>query len=259
MPGEDVVSLFGLSIRNVTLPEAAAMLVTDAQAGTRRQVNFVNAHCVNVGARDGSYLKALRESDLLFADGSGMRLAARLAGLDLRDNVNGTDLFPLLCEAAAAAGVGVALLGARPGVAQRCGDNMMARFPGLKVVWAHHGYLQDVDTQALVESVNASGAGLLFVAMGVPMQELWIARHADALRPPVLLGVGALFDFYSGEVSRAPALVRRWGLEWVYRFLLEPRRMFTRYILGNPLFIGRTLARRALGRQVLRHSPLLRD
>lgn len=259
MPGDDFIPLFGLPIRNSTLPETAAMLVTDAQAGTRRQVNFVNAHCVNVAARDKNYLAALTGSDLLFADGSGMRLAARLAGLDLRDNVNGTDLFPLLCQAAAAAGVGVALLGARPGVAQRCGDNMMQRYPGLKVVWSHHGYLKDMDQSALLESVNASGAGLLFVAMGVPMQELWIARHANGLRVPVLLGVGALFDFYSGEVSRAPALVRKLGMEWVYRFLLEPRRMFSRYILGNPLFIGRALIRRAMGRQTLRHSHLISD
>lgn len=253
---EERVPLFGLPIRNVSLEEASAELLGAADNGARRQVFFVNAHCVNVAARDQAYLDALRAADFLYADGSGMRLAARLAGQQLRDNVNGTDLFPLLCRDAAAAGVGIALLGARPGVAERCAENMRRRFPGLKVVWTHHGYLKDEEVPALIASLNASGVGLLFVAMGVPAQELWIARHASVLKPPVLLAVGALFDFYSGGVSRAPAFMRKLGLEWVYRLLLEPRRMFTRYVLGNPVFILRALLRRAKGVATLRHAPL---
>lgn len=256
---DDTIPLFGLSICNTTLPEASAALLKDAGEGTRRQVFFVNAHCVNVAAQDRAYLDTLRAADLLYADGSGMRLAAKLAGLPLRDNVNGTDLFPLLCRDAAAAGVGIALLGARPGVAERCAENMRTRFPGLKVVWSHHGYLKDADVPGLIASLNNSGAGMLFAAMGVPTQELWIARHADALRPPVLLGVGALFDFYSGEVSRAPVLIRKLGLEWVYRFMLEPRRMFARYILGNPVFVLRALRRRMRGHDALRHMALMGD
>lgn len=256
---ENTISLFGLPIRNETLPEASASLVKAASGGLRRQVFFVNAHCVNVAARDREYLATLGAADLLFADGGGMRLASKLAGLLLRDNVNGTDLFPLLCRDAAAAGVSIALLGARPGVAQRCGENMARRFPGLRVAFTHHGYLGDADVPALIHDLNESGAGLLFVAMGVPAQELWIARHAEALRIPVLLGVGALFDFYSGEVSRAPVFLRKLGLEWVYRLMLEPRRMFARYILGNPVFVLRALLRRMRGRDALQHAALISD
>jgi N-acetylglucosaminyldiphosphoundecaprenol N-acetyl-beta-D-mannosaminyltransferase len=259
MTAQGRVPLFGLPIHNVSLDEASAELLDAAQNGARRQVFFVNAHCVNVAARDRAYLDALGAADVLYADGSGMRLAARLAGQTLRDNVNGTDLFPLLCRDAAAAGVGVALLGARPGIAERCAENMQRRFPGLRVVWTHHGYLKDEEGPALIASLNDSGVGLLFVAMGVPAQELWITRHADALRPPVLLGVGALFDFYSGEVSRAPAFIRKLGLEWVYRFMLEPRRMFARYILGNPVFVLRALRRRMRGRDALRYMALMGD
>lgn len=256
MTAQDTIPLFGLPISNVSLEEASAGLVKAAKEGLRRQVFFVNAHCVNVAARDRGYLDVLRGAHLLYADGSGMRLAARLAGQRLRDNVNGTDLFPLLCRDAAAAGMGIALLGARPGVAERCAENMRRRFPGLRVVWTHHGYLKDEEVPALIASLNASGAGLLFVAMGVPAQELWIARHAGALQAPVLLAVGALFDFYSGEVSRAPVFMRKLGLEWMYRLLLEPRRMFARYVLGNPTFVLRALLRRTKGVAALRHAPL---
>lgn len=252
------IRLFGLPIRNVTLAQAAATLVDSARARQRRRVFFVNAHCINVAARDSAYLGVLQAADLLYADGSGMRLAARLAGQPLVDNVNGTDLFPVLCERAAAAGVPVALLGARPGIAERCGANMMRRFPGLRVVWTHHGYLSGQDEAEIIRAVNASGAALLFVAMGVPVQEKWIMRHAPDLFAPVVLGVGALFDFYSGEISRAPAVVRRLGMEWAYRLVLEPRRMFARYVLGNPLFLGRALLRRARGRRVLMEASLRR-
>ena len=259
MIDDSTLHLFGLPIRNMSLPEASAALVKAAAEGARRQVFFVNAHCVNVAARDRGYLDTLRAADLLYADGSGMRLAARLAGQPLHDNVNGTDLFPLLCREAAASGVGIALLGARPGIAERCADNMRSRFPGLKVVWTHHGYLNNAEGPALISSLNESGARLLLVAMGVPAQEVWIARHAGALRIPVLLGVGALFDFYSGEVSRAPAFMRKLGLEWGYRLLLEPRRMFARYMLGNPVFVGRALVRRMRGQETLRHAALIGD
>lgn len=241
-----VVSLFGLQIDNVTLQQASSSLIKTAVDGLRRQVFFVNAHCVNVAARDKGYFNVLHAADTLYADGSGLRMAGKVFGQPLKDNVNGTDLFPLLCRDAAAAGVKIALLGAGPGVAGRCAEQMKKRYPDLGVVWTHHGYLQELDTERLISSLNDSGAAMLFVAMGVPNQELWITRNASKLTTPVLIGVGALFDFYSGEVSRAPVFMRKLGFEWVYRLMIEPRRMFVRYIMGNPLFILRMLTLRLI-------------
>jgi exopolysaccharide biosynthesis WecB/TagA/CpsF family protein len=194
-----------------------------------------------VAARHAGYARVLTSAPLVFADGAGMAIAARLAGRRLVHNVNGTDLFPEICAAAAAESVPIALLGAAPGVAQKCAAAMQRRFPGLAVVWVQHGYLHEQDERAELESLNASGAKLLFVAKGVPAQELWLAQNAGRLAAPVLLGVGALFDFYSGTIRRAPPLVRTLRLEWLYRLALEPRRMFARYVLGNPAFIARAL------------------
>lgn len=250
------IPLLGLPICDTTLAEAAAALTRRAVRGQRTQVCFVNAHCVNVAARDPTYLATLQNSDLLYADGSGMRIAARLAGHKLRANVNGTDLFPLLCREASAVGLGIALLGARPGVAERCAENMTSRYPGLRIVWTHHGYLPATDHSAMIDSLNDSGADMLFVAMGVPAQELWVASHAVRIAAPVTLAVGALFDFYAGDVPRAPVRLRALGLEWVWRLLLEPRRLFGRYVLGNPLFLARIVVRRVMGIAHLRHSPL---
>ncbi|MBL8496333.1 glycosyltransferase [Nitrosomonas sp. JL21] len=252
----DQITLFGLTIENATLSDASMRIIRDAESGLHRKIYFVNAHCVNVAAMDRDYLSVLQAADLLFADGIGMRIASKWAGLPLIDNVNGTDLFPVICRDAAAAGVRIGLLGARPGIAQQCADNMKQQFPDLKIVWLHDGYFAPNTEADLIAAVNNSGAQILFVAMGVPMQELWINRHADSLRTPVLLGVGALFDFYSGAVPRAPLLMRQWGLEWLFRLMIEPRRLFRRYVLGNPIFLFRASWRRLKGKEALQENPL---
>lgn len=248
--------LFGLKIENATIQEAADTLIAAARTGIRRRVYFVNAHCVNVAARDATYSRVLEEADLLYADGSGMAIAARLAGTPLRDNVNGTDLFPALCERAAAAGVPLALLGAKPGIAQRCAEKMQANYPGLSIVWHRDGFFAADEVQSLIASMNASGAKILLVARGVPLQETWIAKYAPHIDIPVVLGVGALFDFYSGAVPRSPAWMRKAGLEWAFRLALEPKRLFARYVLGNPIFLARLFMRWSRGGYALRKQRL---
>jgi exopolysaccharide biosynthesis WecB/TagA/CpsF family protein len=236
--------IMGLRFWDIDLASAAAFLVDAAAAGRRLQVFFVNAHCVNVAARDLDYRRLLTNSPFLFADGAGMALAARFSGIALKNNVNGTDLFPKLCEAAAAASVPIALLGARVGVAQKCAALMEERYPGLRIVWVEDGYRSSEEETMRLPELNGSGAKMLLVAKGVPGQEHWIAANAARLTPPVILGVGALFDFYSGAIPRAPKLVRELRIEWLYRLMHEPRRLFRRYVLGNPEFIARVLLRR---------------
>lgn len=239
--GAELRQIMGLRYWDIDLAGVARFLIGKALAGERLQVFFVNAHCVNVAARDPDYAQLLRNSPFLFADGAGMALAARFCGISLNHNLNGTDLFPQLCAAAAVACVPVAFLGARRGVAAACATRMEQKYPGLKVVWVADGYLSVEEEDRQIQDLNASGAKMLFVAKGVPAQEHWIAAHAGLLAAPVLLGVGALFDFYSGTMPRAPACMRKLRMEWLYRLLREPRRLFGRYVLGNPEFVARAL------------------
>jgi exopolysaccharide biosynthesis WecB/TagA/CpsF family protein len=240
-PAAVIREILGLRFWDIDLDRAAQFLTDAALTDKRLQVYFVNAHCINVAARDTRYAQLLRSAPFLFADGAGMALAARLAGAGLANNVNGTDLFPKLCAAAAAAAVPVAFLGARPGVARQCATLMERQYPGLQVVWVEDGYLSSEAEAVKLADLNASGARILLVAKGVPAQEHWIAAHAERVVPPVILGVGALFDFYSGAVPRAPLLLRRLRMEWAYRLLREPRRLFLRYVIGNPEFVARAL------------------
>ena len=159
--------------------------------------------------------------------------------VSLRANVNGTDLFPELCAQLQHSGLRLFLLGARPGIAEATAENMRKRFPGLDICGTRHGYFDRAQTRQVISEINRSGADIVLVAMGVPHQELWIDAHRQHLDARVLMGVGGLFDFYSGRISRAPVWVRELGMEWGWRILQEPGRMWKRYVIGNPLFLYR--------------------
>jgi N-acetylglucosaminyldiphosphoundecaprenol N-acetyl-beta-D-mannosaminyltransferase len=249
-----LLGLLGFRIWDVALPRAAGFIVDCAARGEPLDVYFVNAHCVNVAARAPAYAALLAGAPFVFADGIGMALAARVFGERLRHNVNGTDLFPEICAAAASSRVPIAFLGAKPGIAWACKHEVERRWPGLDVAWVEHGFLPAELEAKRLDALNASGARILFVAKGVPDQEHWIAAHRQHLRVPVVLGVGALFDFYSGSVRRAPPLVRRLRSEWVWRLMREPRRMAGRYLLGNPAFVARALVLRSRRRRQVVHA-----
>lgn len=236
--------VMGLRFCDFPLNRIADDIVDDAISGRRREVFFVNAHCVNVAVDDDHYRAILKTSPLLYADGAGMALAGRILGRPLHHNVNGTDLLPVLCNRAAQRGVALALLGSKPGIAAACAKALEQAHPGLKVALLQHGYLGEQEELDFVSDLNASDAKILLVAKGVPMQEVWIRRFSEQIDTPVLMGVGALFDFYSGTVRRAPKWMRRARLEWIFRLIQEPRRLFKRYVIGNPLFVARILKMR---------------
>jgi exopolysaccharide biosynthesis WecB/TagA/CpsF family protein len=233
------VRLFDIDIYDTTLEAAAEWIARRAQAREATRISFVNAHCVNIMYRNQTYRRAVESSDRVFADGSGMAIAARSAGVALLDNVNGTDLFPVLCSRAARAGVSIFLFGGKQGIADRAATRVSDMVPSLAIAGTHHGYIQREQDESIIEMINASGAEILLVGLGVPEQELWIARHSHRLAPAVIVGVGGLFDYYSGRIARAPRIMRATGTEWVWRLAKEPRRLARRYLLGNITFLAR--------------------
>lgn len=245
----DRIRLFGIPIDNLAMSGAVRAVVDRLDDDAPHQVCFVNADCVNIACRNRPYLDVLRGASLVLADGMGMKLAGWASGSRIRENVNGTDLFPRLCAALAGSGKRVFLLGARPGVAEAVGDWIGRDYPDLVVAGCRHGYFLPDDEPAVVRHVAASRADLLLVAFGAPWQDIWIHRHLPELRVKVAVGVGGLFDFYSGRIPRAPVWIRTLGIEWLYRLSREPGRLWKRYLLGNAVFLGRVAAER------FRHVP----
>lgn len=238
-----IFNLLGIPIRNVTMAKALEMILDAVDTYTplrgAYEMHFVNAHCINVAARQGEYLEILKQARTVFADGTGIRKAGSQLGTPIIDNVNGTDLFPLLCKECARLGKQLYLLGAAPGVAGKTAQWADSHAGTPIVAGYQDGFFPPGQTAQVIERINAAKPDILLVAMGVPRQELWVREHLKSLAVPVCMGVGGLFDFYSGTIPRAPGWMRRLGIEWVWRLMMEPRRMWKRYILGNVEFLLR--------------------
>lgn len=239
------VEVLGIPVDNVTMLEAIQILLHAMRPGSpSRQVAFLNADCVNISYRDPVYRQSLQDSNWVFGDGIGVRLAAQAVGTPLVDNVNGTDLYPALMPVLALAGRSVYFLGARPGVAERMAQRARERWPGLQVAGVRHGYFSPEEEEGVVAEIRAARPDLLLVAFGAPRQDVWIRDNLDRLGARVAMGVGGLFDFYSGGIPRAPGWVRSLHMEWAYRLYQEPRRLWRRYLIGNAVFLTRVLGAR---------------
>jgi N-acetylglucosaminyldiphosphoundecaprenol N-acetyl-beta-D-mannosaminyltransferase len=240
-PRDSRLAILGVRVADVSMPEAIEIVhaMLRRHDGRARRVYFVNAHSLNIAASDPAYRKVLNAGDTVFGDGTGVRWAAKLCGVRLCDNINGTDFVPSLLRATAACGHSCFLLGADASTIEMAADFARQTFPGWRLAGYHHGYL--ADEAAVIEQINEAKPDLLLVGMGNPLQEKWIHRHLPALHVRVCVGVGGLFDFWAGNVSRSPRWLRWLGHEWLWRLLQEPRRMARRYLIGNPLFLARVL------------------
>ncbi|APG63449.1 UDP-phosphate galactose phosphotransferase [Sphingorhabdus lutea] len=234
--------IFGFNLLFQSPKIAARNIVECAHTQRTKTINFINAHCVNIAAKDSEYRSAVNKSDHLLPDGSGMKLAARLLGENMGPNLNGTDLFPLICAQAEKEQVSIYLHGGAPGIARKAAQAMQKKYPNLMIAGTSNGFDDHADTDSIIDKINQSRAGILLVGMGVPHQEKWLAQHRHKLRVPVVMGVGGLFDYYSGNIPRAPEIVRKWGAEWMWRLMMEPRRLAGRYLVGNVKFIAYTFS-----------------
>jgi N-acetylglucosaminyldiphosphoundecaprenol N-acetyl-beta-D-mannosaminyltransferase len=233
------IDLFNIKVDNVTMSDAIDIIRNKIEKKHKSRMYFVNADCFNKMHSDPKYYRTVKNAHYIFGDGSSIKLG-KITGQIVTDNVNGTDMLPLLAGMCSQQGFSVFFLGASDGVAQKASQNLKKKFPDLKVVGTHHGFFdKKTENSKIVEMINRSGADVLLVAFGAPQQEIWIDDNFEDLNCYAMLGVGGLFDFFSGRISRAPGWMRVLGIEWVYRLIQEPKRMWRRYILGNPLFVYR--------------------
>lgn len=234
-------------VDNITIDEALAAM-TEAHNGLQaRIVYIVHPHALNLAAFNSDFARQLTLADLVLPDGIGIRIAGSLLGISLRHNLNGTDLLPLLCKAAAEKELPMVLIGGEPGVAEQCAQNLMRDTPGLRIAYIHHGYLDDASSKEVAAHVKSIGRCLVLVGMGSPLQERWAWQHLKDSSNTTVVTVGGLFDFFSGRIPRAPVAWRELGIEWLWRLRMEPRRLAKRYLIGNPLFIMITLWQRIRG------------
>ena len=251
LPTTDILGVrFSRLTPEAALNEAETLFDSDGHA----TIAYANVHTVNLACADPAYRAVLNSADLVLNDGKGVLLAARLLGRRFPRDLNGNFFTPLLLERAALRGWRVFLMGGKPGIAARAGDNLERHVPGLKLVGNRDGYFSPNAGALVAEEIRDSGAELVLVALGNPKQEQWLHDHLAASGGRLGVGVGGFVDFQAGEVRRAPDWMNKLGLEWVHRLIKEPRRMWRRYIVGNPLFVARVLASRRPARKSERRT-----
>ncbi|MCR5414167.1 MAG: WecB/TagA/CpsF family glycosyltransferase [Kiritimatiellae bacterium] len=238
----DPVKLFGIPVSPLREGEAVGRIVSLAAERLAKGARPAFVATLNVdfvanavGARpfggNGELWGYLRNADLVTADGMPIVLLSRLLGKPLPERVTGADMVPEICRACAAKGLSVYVLGGDAGAVKEAFANLAV--PGLDVAGIDSPAVRlDAEDPGVVRRINAAGPGVLFVALGNPKQELWMGRHAGELRAGAMIGVGGTFNFIAGRVKRAPAWMRRSGLEWIYRMIQEPGRLWRRYAFG---------------------------
>jgi N-acetylglucosaminyldiphosphoundecaprenol N-acetyl-beta-D-mannosaminyltransferase len=223
------LSILGVRVHAVTMDETLAWIEAAVAARTPRQICTANPEFLVAAQHDREFRDLLNQADLVIPDGVGVLWAARWLGGRLRERVAGSDLIYRLAERAAQRGWRLYFLGAAEGVAATTAERLQALYPGLIVAGTFAGSPRVEENDAIVARIQAARPDVLMVAYGAPAQDKWIARNRERLRVPVSLGVGGAFDFVAGVAQRAPAWVRRLGLEWLHRLWHQPwraRRVF---------------------------------
>ena len=235
------IDMMGIDVTDVTYSSLHRYILECIRERRKSPILNVNVHAMNIAETDEDFRQILRDSPLVFADGMGVVLASALQGERLSGRITYADWMFEFGRFSAEHGISWYLLGAERGTARLAADNLKKRFPTLSIVGCHHGYFEKdgPENDLVIDGINRCSPDVLFVCFGMPNQEKWIARHVDRIDATVFLPGGACLDYLSEKTRRCPQWMGDFGLEWLYRLGQEPRRLWRRYILGNPMFFLR--------------------
>lgn len=241
------IRLFGVRVHRVTMEQAVDAIVGFFGSGRPHHVVTADTSMLVMAQRDAELREIINRADLVTPDSFGVLWAAKRLGCPIAERVTGVDVVARLCEVCARAGRRVYFFGSAPGVADDAAARLAERFPGLQVAGTRDGFFKPEEEDAIAAGIAASRADLVIVALGIPKQEKWIARHLHQLGPAVAIGVGGSLDVYSGRVQRAPAWVQRLNAEWLYRLAKNPRKIGK--VKTLPVLVGMTFAALLRGRR----------
>jgi N-acetylglucosaminyldiphosphoundecaprenol N-acetyl-beta-D-mannosaminyltransferase len=231
--------VLGVGIDTLTWSEALQRLADWAAKRESRYVCICNVHSVVTASRDASFAKVVNGADMAAPDGAPVAWMLRKLGFVEQQRINGPDLMWRYCEQANKTGQAIYLYGSTEQTLDLLQRRLQAVFSGLLIAGAYSPPFRPLSNQEdadVVALINASGAGVVFVSLGCPKQEFWMADHCGKINA-VLVGVGAAFDYHAGIIKRAPSWMQNYGLEWLHRLCSEPRRLWRRYLVTNTLFI----------------------
>lgn len=245
-----ILKILGVDITDVDTSRAIQIIeegILNPKA-LPKSIFFVNAHTLNLATANAEYRETMNTADHVFGDGTGVRWAARLQGVRVKDNLVGTDLVPNLFRQTANRGYSYYMLGSDQATVDKAARYSCEKFPGWRLAGKHHGFVKErADLLAALDDIDRTNPDVVLVGMGNPLQEEFVRKHLADLNTRVCMAIGGLFDYWADNVSRAPNWVRSIGYEWVWRLYQQPVDKASRYLLGNPMFLYRILAERLSG------------
>ncbi len=227
-------------VNAISMDETIAEVEKIIQSGTPTQHVVINALKVNLMNENPELQKIVNACPLINADGASIVWAAKKLGVPLTERVAGIDLFENLVKLAAEKGYKIYLFGAKEEVVTKVKKILEEKYPSIQIVGYRNGYFTENDESEIVKNMAESGADMMFVAFSSPKKEFWVNKYLQLLNIPFVMGVGGSFDVVAGVTNRAPKWMQDHGLEWFYRFIQEPRRLWNRYVVGNWKFVAYT-------------------
>lgn len=240
--------VLGVRIHAISVRQLLSVMAQSIVRGDRLTMAYANAHALNLACEQPWFRAFLNQSEIVFCDGFGVKWSARLLGHRLPQRFALPDWLGQLAQVAGRHGFTIFLLGARPGVAEKMAALLHSQVPALRIVGTHHGYFDKSpghpDNEAVLRAINTAQPDIVVVGLGMPTQERWLSENRARLEARAALLVGAAFDYLTGEMQRGPRWMTDHGLEWLSRLVIEPRRLWRRYLIGNPLFVWRIVRQR---------------
>lgn len=232
---EGKINILGIVLDRLDYDEAVNRVEAFLESQGLKTIVTPNAEIIMAAQTDEELKNAVNSADLRFPDGIGVVLASKIIGKPLCGRTAGYDLMERILDMASRRNLSVFLLGGKPKVADEASANIKVRFLGIKIAGTHHGYFNDSEEKVIVDMINKSNADILLVAMGAPRQEFFMSKNRLGLRCSIAMGVGGSLDVLAGRVRRAPVIMQKAGLEWLYRLLTQPSRIKRMSVL--PLFL----------------------
>lgn len=233
---KEPVKILDVPVHPLTMGEAVSVLEESITSGEQAFVVTANAEIIMMCQEDAGYKKIVsQDAQLVLPDGAGAVWAGRHLGYKVPERVAGFDLYCQLLDKAAQKGYKAFFFGGSPGIAEAAKAKSEELYPGVQVVGCRNGYFKEEESQAIIEEINASGADMLFAALGAPKQEKWLVRYREQLKPKILMGIGGSFDVFAGKMERAPKWMQDASLEWLFRLYKQPSRFMR--MMALPKFV----------------------
>lgn len=241
-------NVLGVKVSSLTNFELLNYISDTVRSGKRCTILSGNIHSYNLAYNNIWLREFMNTAEIIRLDGFGVRLAALLLGKTTPPRSTWADFGWQLAEFTAKQGFSLYFLGAKPGVVEEAIEKLSERYPELRVAGCHHGYFNKTidhsDTIRIIEEINKTTPDILIIGLGMPIQERWLSENRSKLNVNVVMTGGAVFDYLSGDLKRAPKWMTDNGLEWLGRMMVEPGRLWRRYLIGGPLFLSRVILQR---------------